>query len=390
MKRLIIIFIVLLAAVLLGLAIHADSGYVLITYKHFSIETTLWVMVIAILVLFTLLCLLLKILRGVTSVNRRIGIWSKERSARKARKMTNRGLCDWAEGKWGQAEKRLIKAAKHSEIPLVNYLIAARAAQGKGEYDKRDNYLRMAHNATTGAEKAAVALTQAQLQLSAGQLESALATLNHLKRVVPNHTFVMRLLQQVYVELQDWQNLQELLPEIRRYKALKPMQLLKLERKLYQELLKQEHSFDALTEMWRKISAELQNDNELLASYCQALNQSQGNELAVKILKNALKKSWDSRLIELYGLIHSADISKQITTAEVWLKIHPDDADLLLALGRLYKKQQLWNRAEQHLKACVALRNNPAAYCELGQVMETLSNKSAALDYYRQGLSQKN
>ncbi len=35
------------------------------------------------------------------------------------------------EGDWKQAEKLVVKAAKHSDAPLLNYLAAAEAAQSR-------------------------------------------------------------------------------------------------------------------------------------------------------------------------------------------------------------------------------------------------------------------
>ena len=359
MKRLFIVFLVLLIAVWLGLMIHTNSGYVLISYKSWSIETTLWMIILILLLLFFLLYFFISLFHKTNALSRRIQHWSEERHLRKARKQTNIGLCQWAEGKWQQAEKNLLKAAKYSEIPLVNYLIAARAAQGQGEYDKRDNYLRKAHASTRGVE-VAVGLTQTQLQLSAGQLERALATLMHIKRLVPHHTYVMRLLQQVYLELNDWQNLQALLPELRKYKALKPKKLLNLERKLYLSLLAQQHNLNSLTNIWTKIPKNLQNDTELLLAYSKALINNHGWDIAEKLLHNALKKSQ--------------------------LKTHDNDAALLLTLGRLCVRQKLWDKAQHYLESSIALKSDPAAYRELGLVMENLGHKGAALDYYRKGL----
>jgi HemY protein len=59
MIRMIILFGILLASVYLGLWLHHDPGYVFIATHHWTIESTLWVSLI-VLVLFTLImhCLL--------------------------------------------------------------------------------------------------------------------------------------------------------------------------------------------------------------------------------------------------------------------------------------------------------------------------------------------
>ncbi len=388
MKRLVVLFLVLLIAIWLGLVMHADPGYVLIAYKSWSVETTLWATLLAILLLFIILYFFIALFRRANIASGRVYSWSLERHLRKARRQTNLGLCEWAEGKWAQAEKKLLKSAKYSEVPLLNYLIAARAAQGEGEYDKRDTYLRMAHASTPGVE-VAVGLTQAQLQLSAGQLERALATLTHLSRLVPKHTYVMRLLQQVYVELHDWKSLQDLLPALHKYKVLKPKKLQNLKRKLYLQLLAhgtKENNFEYLSDTWSKVPSELQSDPELLLVYSDALIENKKSIEVEKLLRNTLKKSWDSRLVEKYSMITDVDPVKQLATAEFWLKTHDNDPVLLLCLGRLCKRQQLWGKAQRYLETSKTLKSTPAVYHELGQVMEALGNKDAALDYYSKQL----
>ncbi len=385
MKHLIIFFVILLLAVWLGIVMHNDPGYVLVAYKSWSLETTLWATILSILVLFIILYFLITLFRGASSASGRISSWTTNRFTQKARKQTNIGLCEWAEGKWQAAEKKLLKAAKHSDIPLLNYLIAARAAQAEGEYDKRDTYLRLAHASTPGVE-VAVGLTQAQLQLAAGQLERSLATLTHLRHLEPKHVYVMNLLQQVYVKLRDWESLQALLPVLHKYKALNPKQLQKLEQKLYLELIAQKSNLEGLTNIWAKIPADLQNNVELLLAYSNALLKNKADEIAEKLLRNTLKKSWNNKLVENYGLISSTDSTKQLETAESWLKAHNNDAALLLCLGRLCKQQQLWDKAQNYLETCISIQSNPAAYRELGQIMELKGDKNAALEYYRKGL----
>ena len=60
-------------------------------------------------------------------------------------------------------------------------------------------------------------ITQAQLQLARNQLEQCLATLLELRKKDPHHPFVLKLLHQVYLRLQDWQQLALLLPELKKY-----------------------------------------------------------------------------------------------------------------------------------------------------------------------------
>ena len=118
MKHLIIFFVILLFAVWAGVAMHNDPGYVLVAYKSWSLETTLWATILSILVLFIILYFLITLFRGASSASHNISSWTTNRFTRKARRVTNLGLCEWAEGKWQSAEKKLIKAASSTGFTI--------------------------------------------------------------------------------------------------------------------------------------------------------------------------------------------------------------------------------------------------------------------------------
>src|SRR5262249_36292091 len=50
--RLLLFFLIFMAAIALGIALHADSGYVIIAFKTWTIEMPLWFVIISGLLLF--------------------------------------------------------------------------------------------------------------------------------------------------------------------------------------------------------------------------------------------------------------------------------------------------------------------------------------------------
>ena len=121
-------------------------------------------------------------------------------------------------------------------MPLINYLAAARSAYELGDQDEAFKLLHRAEQSAPNSELA-VSLTQARMQLLDKKYEQCLATLERAKRVSPKHPVVLELLRRVYLEVQDWQGLRELLPELRRIKIGKPEELELLEEKLSLALL---------------------------------------------------------------------------------------------------------------------------------------------------------
>jgi hypothetical protein len=61
-----------------------------------------------------------------------------------------------------------------------------------------------------------------------------------------------------------------------------------------------------------------------------------------------------SELAGLYAECRGGDTLGRIARAEKWLEKHPEDARLLLALGRLCREQQLWGKAQSYFEASLA------------------------------------
>ena len=219
MKSILLILILLAMGVWLGIAIHSDSGYVLIAYHNWSIESSIWVALCTTLILFIIIYSILRLLIRTSNLSNRLRNWSGSKKQKNAQKLTQNGLCALAEGHWKKALDALEKSARHYPTPLINYLASARAAQELQDYELRDNLLRKAAKSTRGTELA-IGLTQAQLQIAAKQWEQALATLRHLHYLQPRHCYTLKLLYSVYLKLEDWSNLKKLLDPLKKYKAL--------------------------------------------------------------------------------------------------------------------------------------------------------------------------
>lgn len=388
MRRFILYFLILFVSIWIGLKMHASPGYVLITYQDWAVETSLWVAVFVILISVIVLYKTTRLLAFFGNLPSRIKQWFQRRRNRHAHQLTTQGLRLLAEGHWHEAEKSLLKSAKDAESPLINYLAAANAAQGRKDVQKRDEYLHLALLSTDDAQ-VAVGLTQAELQLDTHELVQARNTLEHLNRIVPRHPQVLKLLQKVYVELGDWRQVQSLLPELRRKNVLSKDEMLVLEKQLYLALLAQQlpnATADQLPKIWRDVPHYLHEDPDLLVKYTDALLAYQEIADAEKLLLKALNHHWDRKLLRQYAKVPSTNPSKQLAYAESWLKLHPSDAGLYVCLGKLCIRNRLWGKAQGYLVKARELEPSPGILHDLGQVYEHLDDKVLAMSCYRQGL----
>lgn len=349
MKKIIWYFIVLLFAVWLGLKVAADPGYLLIAYQKVSVEMPLWFAALMVLGSFILLYILIRFVSNIRSLPARLRSWSRSRRVKRAWVRTHHGLIKLGAGKYAAAEKDLVRGAEKSDTPIINYLAAAHAAQAQHDYLHRDEHLRQVV-VNNGLSELALGLTQAQLQLDAAQLEQALATLQRLQHLAPKHPPVLYLLQKVYLQLNDWQHLETLLPELKKRDVLTSEEWTALSVRVYQGLLQG----SAAEMVWDRMPKELRSSPAIVRVYL---------------------TKFDARALD--GMLR---------LAESELKEHANDAEWLCMLGELCAQQKLWGKARSYFETSLSIKPSSVAYYALGSLQEALGETQQALENYRKGL----
>ncbi len=391
MVKFIIGLLILVIAVLLAvLAVQKDPGFVLIKYADFSLETSLAFGIVAVVIAGLIIQLLLRLLLALWRLPRTLKKRRERRRFDKARRLSNQGLIDLAEGRFAQAETSLLKLVQYADNPLLNYLAAARAAQLQGKYDQRDNYLKDAHEANPEAV-IAIGVTQGELQLASKQTERALATLTHLRTVMPKHDYILKLLVRVYLQLEEWRTLSELLPEVRKKKLFDDAMLREIELKAYAGLLDDTALTDpdTLDKAWAKIPKDYHGNTDLILHYIDvAQHHGQQMRALEQILVKSINQQWDAKAVEFYGRMQVEDTGGQLAIAEKWLQEYGNSDVLLLTLGRICIRLKLWGKAQSYLEASVGARPTAQNCLELADLLtrEELGQAEKAGQYYQQGL----
>jgi HemY protein len=366
MKLMIVVLLVALAlGGLVGALVLRDPGYVLVSYGGMALETSLWFALLALLVTYLATRLVLRLIVRIGRGGASLRSWRSERRDRNARLQTLRGLQLMAEGHWRDARKRLEAAAPHVEVPLVNYLQAASAAHHLGDAAGRDELFEAARASADDAGLA-VALTHARLLFADRQWQACLAALGPARRQDPANAELLGMQVRCYRQLQDWQAVIELLPEIEKYHALTDSELTELRRHAWLQRLG-DPRVDALA-MSADLPKSLRRDAELVQTVARAALAAGRGDEAEPLLRHALEQEWSEGLVRAYGLLAPAAAQHQLSHAEGWLKKHPNDAELLLALGRICLGQQRWARAREYLEASLKLSPDSAVQGELGRL----------------------
>lgn len=347
MMRLMFMLLVILIAAIVGTLLYQDPGYVLITAGKWSLETTLATAAILLVATMSLLWLIISCLHYLCSLPAAIHSWLMRRRAEKAAIATQKGLIEFTEGDWHAAKQHLTRALPDIGAPLVNYLMAARAAQEMGNIELRDNYLGEAQKLMPEASTA-IELTQAELQLSNKQWEQARATLKHLYLINPQHPQVLKMLLQLYQTTGDQEQIIQLLPDLKRRKLLPPEELAALQA----EYLIQQKEFVA----------------------------------AEALLKKSLNKYFTSKLATLYGILPEA---ASLEFLEKLPQKHPDSAELYLAIGKISMHNKLWGKAKTALETSLKLAPTTDTYLTYGKLLEIMHDDKGAAVAWRNAAMQK-
>jgi len=369
-----------------GAMLENDPGYVYIDIGQWELETTVAFALGALALLFTALYASVRGLGVLIRSPRLLRKRSRGRSSERARRGLTQGLIEMAEGRWDKAEKLLTRHVDESGTSLLNYLAAARAAQQAGAYERRDAYLKSALETNPKAD-VAVSLTQAELQLAHHQTEHALATLNRLRSLAPHHAYVIKLLARLYAELEDWQSLAELIPELRRRSVFDDQRLESLERAAQMGRIAQaDRDAEALEAVWRSLPRRMRSDGDVMHEYVRQLIGAGAHETAEKRIRQFLGRQWSETLARDYGLARPDHSTRQLNTAEGWYQSRAQSPMLLLTLGRLCVRNRLWGKARTYLEASLELLPRAETFYELASLLDELGEIGAAREQYRQGL----
>ncbi len=374
-----------IAVAITVLVVQTDPGYVMLNYGGWSMETSFNIFALLSVLGFITLYFTVRLILGAWHLPSRMSFWGHSRRAGRARKLTNQGLIALAEANWVRAEKLLSQSAAHSDTPLINYLGAAQAAQKLGFDLRRDDYLTQAYHSMPDAELA-VGLTQAEVQISHRQTEQALATLQHLQSIAPKHAQVLYLLKKLYEKLESWDELYGLLGELRKNHVLNEKVMTKLEYQVHYNRLHGSRTLEQLENNWQTVPKLLRQSPQLLHEYATCLKRLGEEERADLVSNEFLKKQFDPAVMRLFGQLSGSEPNRQLLTAEQWLQEHGQNPELLLALGRIALRSQLWGKARSHLEASLGIKPMAETCCELGNLLQQLGEKEKAADYFRQGL----
>lgn len=387
-RLLFIALLVLAAGAAAAFYLRAETGYVLISFHHWIVETSLLGLLIAIIVVLAGTYALTRALIAGVSLPLTVRRMLARRRAQKAQESFETGLLRLLEGNWKRAEIELVRRAADHHAGHLNYLAAARAAQHRGAGERRDHYLRLASERAPELEFATL-LTQAELQIERSEFLLARDTTLKLRGIDPQHPYAVELLAASYVGLEAWESLRQLLLDSGNRGKLSEERFRELLEPALLECLREaqrQARLDRLKAIWESAPKDFHRIRAIRNEYVQGLAALNAHPEALALAGEALKDGWDAQLATLYGELHVTDPLSQLAAIENWLNQYGEKPELLITAGRVCLRNRLWGKARSYLDAVLNVAPSASAYLELARLCEQTQNAGDAQRFYRQGL----
>lgn len=388
MLKILLLFALLIAGIVVGPIISGHQGYVLIQTDNYNIETSVTglaiIMILTMVVLFAIEWLFRRIFR--TGAHTRG--WFVGRKRRRARKQTEQALLKLAEGDYQQVEKLMAKNADHAEQPVVNYLLAAEAAQQRGDEARANQHLERATE-LAGDDLIPVEIARVRLQLARNENHAARHGIDKLLEITPRHPEVLRLAEQAYTRTGAWNSLLDILPSMAKANVSDEEHRAALEQQAWIGLMDQtlaDRGSDGLREWWKNQNRKTRSQVPLQVAIASLLIESDDHDTAQQIIIDGLKKQYDDRLVMLIPRLKTNNPEQLEKVLRQQIKSVGDRPLLWSTLGQSLMRHGEWQEASIAFRAALKQRPDAFDYAWLADTLDRMHQPEEAALMRRDGL----
>lgn len=382
-----LLWLLALAAMAVGVSLAArfNDGYMLLIVPPYRIEIALSLAIFLFFASFALLYAVLRTIGLTLSLPGRVGGYRARRRHEKATACLHEAIRLLFEGRYSQALKKAGEAHIAGQAPGVAALLAARAAHGLREPEKEQEWLGRVNDARLDPARL---MLEAEMAIDHEQYAEAVSALQALQNISGRHIAALRLELRAQQGCGNWPEVLRLARLLEKREALAPELLQEIKTQAHQETIRQQNADEGQLLLCLRAIPAKERSVRLTHTSCEALLEHGLDDEAQRMIEKQLDVQWDSDLVQLYGQVQGSDLTSCIARAEKWLPQHPDDAQLLLALGRLCLKQRLWGKAQIYLEASLSLVDQRPVRLELARLFEQTERWDEAMPHYRAAAEQ--
>jgi HemY protein len=378
-----------LAALAIGLALlgRLSDGYVLWVIPPWRIELSLNLFVLALLATLLLTYLFLRAVFITLNLPRVVSEYRGRRIRQKDEQAATEALRHFWEGRYAQSLKLAAKvSADGTAITAqgIAALVGLKSAHALRDAARSNEWQARAAALDAAGWRTARLMAEVRIALDARDFAAAMAALEQLGPKERRQISAQRLALRLAQGRSDWAELLRLTRQLEKHGALTAEQAWPLRLRAQRGIIDNLQDDPAqLMKHWQTMTTAEQADAQIVRHAVRALTAAGACGESAQLIEEHLDEHWEPALLDDYANCPGGDVLRRIAHGEKWLNAHPQEAGLLLALGRLCLRQQLWGKAQSYLEASIAVKTSRAAHVELAQLLDRLEKSALAERHYR-------
>ena len=373
-------------AVAAALGARLNDGYVLLVFPPYRAEVSLNLFALALVAVVLALYMVMRALAVTVGLPKRVREYRERRQRERAGLVFQDAVRLLFEGRFGQAMKKAGESYAAGTAPGLSALIAARAAQRLREPEKLQDWMTRAMSDDPRNE-AATLMLEAEMMNESRRFDEALAALDRLQDKKGRHIAALRLELRARQGNGDWDGVLKLARQLEKRDALPPEVAREVKTLAHLENIARRRADAGQLQNYLRAVPAAEYGRRLVLAGARALVELDASDSAQKLIESALdgysEAGWQPELVALYGGLTGPGLTARIAKAENWLRQYPDEAALLLALGRMCMNQRLWGKAQSYLEASLALEETRDAHLALAELCDQLERSDEANRHFR-------
>jgi HemY protein len=388
-----IAWIVVLSIAAVGMAwvTANNTGHVTVYLSNYRIDTSLNLVIFMTMGLFVVAYFLLRLIDGIIYLPQQAASYRVRQRETKAIKAISESIDHLFAGRYAKALKSAYAGTLFPSVADVAYLISANASHRLKRYAERDVYL---SKVTGGSHQQSRQVMTAEMLLDQRDSKGALEIIRKLQEGGARQFLVQHIALRANQLEENWEEVIRLTQVLAKREILHPL----IARTRMQEALmhfseRKDITSVTLRSKWKELTAIDQAEPAIAEVFAKAFIRVGDKNQAKVVLEEALDKTIDADLLEIYPECVEQDRKAEtilllIKKVESWLIKYPAEPALHLALGRLCAQQALWGKSKSSLGQVVKSPRadrlmQARAHIVLSAVNEELEESDEASVHYK-------
>ena len=344
------------------------NGYVLLEFFQYSLETSVPILFLGMLLAYLLIRILALIWRSPRIIREMLA----NRSAKRTQRLFNDSLILLSKGDARRAKKKLKSASSTNHPILQSFLINIEMSIDSGDIEESHNWVEKASSKVPEV-KDYIYIFASKLLIDAGCFIDARSYVDELIESNPKNPAANQLLFKILNDTRDYDLILRKIFEFSDY--INDDELAQTIHGFVKNAIANQQPTKTIFE---RIPRSIDAHPMIVTSKIEAWISNKEYLKAETELRKQIPNNWNKELILLYAELGDDKVNELSERTDKWLEERPKDANLWLVASRLAQKDGLWSKAQQCIERSIEIRPASETYTELALILSELGEKQQA------------